>query len=132
MAGYLRFRSGYFPVNDINRRPYVIFTVLMSLLWALVIERLRLSHMDTVLRMRTGVRMSLLASSYCTVLALAGAFFYRETLFARTFIAIGCGLMFILALAMMHLFRAVIAVDTHPAITATQRFPVRRPRRVAD
>jgi hypothetical protein len=34
--------------------------------------------------------------------------------------------------AHLHLFRAAIAIDTHPAITATQRCPVRRQRRVAD
>lgn len=107
VAGFIRFRAGYFSVVDVNQRSYIVFTVIISLLWALVIERLRLGQIDTILRMRTGVRMSLLATSYCTILGLAGTFFYRETLFARSFVAIGCGLLFLFTLLMMHVFRAV-------------------------
>ena len=108
VAAYIRFLAGYFPMDHVDIRPYIVFTVIMTLLWSLIIERLKLSHLDTLLRMRTGVRMASLASSYCTVLGLAGAFFYRETLFARSFVAIGCALLFVFALVMMHVFRTVI------------------------
>src|SRR5579864_2675036 len=107
-AGYIRFNSGYFPMDKVAGRSYLVFTIVVTLLWALVIERLRLGHMDTILRMRTGIRMSLLAASYTTLFALSGLFFYRTTSFARIFIVVGCTLMFVFSLFMTHLFRGVI------------------------
>src|SRR5207237_761331 len=51
----------------------------------------------------------------------SGLFFYRTTLFARLFLVFGLSLMFVLSIAMMHLFRGVIyAVMRAP----NGRFPI--------
>lgn len=121
IAGYIRFRTGYFQTSDINIRSYWALSVFVTLLWALVIEHLKLDRIDSLLRMQTGIRMSLLATTYCTLLLLSGLFFYRTTLFARLFLGLGCSLMFLLSIAMMHLFRGVIyAVIRAP----NGRFPI--------
>lgn len=111
-AAFIRFKTGYFSIDQVNSRSYIGLTVLITLVWALVIEHLHLGQVDTLLRLRTGMRMSLLATVYCTVSALSVLFFYRETMFARVFIAIGCALLFILSLVMMHLFRGLIYAVT--------------------
>ncbi len=120
-AGYIRFHTKYFTSphfgqpGHVDTRPYVILTAVITLLWIFAVEHLDLDRMNTILRIRTGIRMSLLATTYCVVLVLAALFFYRTTTFARFFVVVGCALMFILSLGMIHVFRGIIyAVTKHP------------------
>jgi len=126
-AGYIRFHTGYFTApyfslpGHIDTKSYAMLTALITLLWIVVVEHLDLDHMNTLLRIRTGIRMSLLATTYCAVLALSALFFYRTTTFARLFVLAGCALMFILSLGMIHAFRGIIyAITKNP----NGRFPV--------
>jgi Undecaprenyl-phosphate glucose phosphotransferase len=105
VAGYIRFRSGYFTAAYVDVYSYFVFTVLVTLLWAFIVEQLGLNKFTTLLSLQTGIRTAILATSYCTVLALSLAFFYRTTNFARLFIVIGCSFIFLLSLGMIHLFR---------------------------
>ena len=107
-AGYIRFTTGYFGLVDINRRSYVALTILVTLLWALVVKHIQLDRMDTLIRIRTGVRTSLVATGYCSVGTLSALFFYRDTTFARIFVGTGCALLFLLSLLLIHASRAVI------------------------
>jgi Undecaprenyl-phosphate glucose phosphotransferase len=107
-AGYLRFKSGYFSYVDVDVYPYLVFTVLVTLLWAFIVDHLRLNKMSTLLTLRTGIRTASLATVYCAVLALSLAFFYRAAVFARVFVIVGCCLMFGFSFAMIHLFRWIM------------------------
>jgi Undecaprenyl-phosphate glucose phosphotransferase len=120
-AGYMRFRSGYFTGAYVDVYSYFVFTVLVTLLWAFIVEHLGLNKFTTLLSLQTGVRTAILATAYCTVLALSLAFFYRTTNFARLFVVIGCSLIFLLSLGMIHLFRWLL----HAIEQSTNgRFPI--------
>jgi Undecaprenyl-phosphate glucose phosphotransferase len=107
LAGYFRFKSGYFPKAEVSPYPYIILTVLVTLLWAFVVEHLGLNKLSTLLTLQTGVLTATKATAYCSLLALSLLFFSRLADFARIFVAIGCLLMFLLSLAIIHFFRGV-------------------------
>lgn len=120
-AGYLRFNTAYFLTVSINNRSYVTFTIIVTLIWALVVEHIKLDRIDTLIQVRTGVRTSLIATVYCSVGTLSALFFYRNTTFARLFVGIGCALLFLLSLALIHAVRAVLyAAKKSP----NGRFPI--------
>ena len=121
LAGYIRFKSGYFAEADVNPYPYIILTVLVTLLWAFVVENLGLNKLSTLLTLQTGILTATKATVYCALLALSLLFFYRPTSFARMFVAIGCFLILFLSLAMIHFFRgAMHALELSP----NGRFPI--------
>jgi len=120
-AAYIRFKSGYFYYVDVDVYPYVVFTVLVTLLWAFIVDHLALNSLPTILTLRTGIRTAILATSYCTVLALSLAFFYRAAVFARLFVIVGCFLIFVFSFAVIHFFRWIMhAIERSP----NGRFPI--------
>jgi Undecaprenyl-phosphate glucose phosphotransferase len=121
VSGYIRFRSEYFDHAEVDVYSYFVFTVLVTLLWAFIVEHLGLNKFTTLLTLQTGIRTAILATSYCAVLALSLAFFYRATNFARAFVIMGCGLIFVLSLGTIHLFRWIM----HALEQSTNgRFPI--------
>jgi Undecaprenyl-phosphate glucose phosphotransferase len=108
IAAYIRFRSGAFSNVDVDAYSYVIFIILVTSLWALVVERLQLNRLTTLLMLQTGVRTAAVATLYCTLLVLSLSFFYRTVSFARIFVLIGCTLLFVLSFCLIHVFRGVM------------------------
>ena len=120
-AGYVRFKSGYFYYVDVDVYPYLVFTVLVTLLWAFIVDHLGLNRLSTLLTLRTGVWTAVLATLYCTVLALSLAFFYRATVFARAFVIVGCFLIFAFSFAVIHFFRWIMHAMEQ---SSNGRFPI--------
>jgi Undecaprenyl-phosphate glucose phosphotransferase len=121
LAGYIRFESGYFAKAEIDPYAYIILTVLVTLLWAFVVEHLGLNKLSTLLTLQTGLITATKATVYCTLLSLSALFFYRPTSFARIFVVLGCLLIFLLSLGMIHFFRgAMYALEQSP----NGRFPI--------
>ncbi|MFZ3212982.1 MAG: sugar transferase [Terriglobales bacterium] len=110
LAGYIRFYSGHFAQADPDLRSYEDLTIFVTLLWALVVEHLRLNRIETLLTLQTGVITATKATIYCVLFAMSGLFFYRGTSFARLFMVLGCIFIFFLTLGMIHLFRGVAYV----------------------
>jgi len=120
-AGYIRFKSGYFTEAKIDVYPYLVFTVSVTLLWSLIVEHLGLNRLTTLRTLQTGIRVTTKATVYCTLLALSLVFFYKTASFARVFVVVGCSLIFVLSLGLIHLIRgAMHAIERSP----TGRFPV--------
>src|SRR5437660_7907032 len=108
IAGYIRFRSGFFADVEVNAQSYVTFTLLVTLFWALVIQHYRLDRIMAILTLQTCVKMAALATLYCTLFSLSGFFFYRAIDFARIFVLFGCSLLFVLSFFLIHLVRGAI------------------------
>jgi len=119
-AGYIRFLSGYFTQADVSLYSYFRLTVLVTLLWALIVEHLGLNRIETLLALHTGILTAAKATVYCAGLLLSALFFYRGTSFARVFIVIGCVFIFLLSVAVFHVFRLVIHVLKKHANGATR------------
>jgi len=107
MAAYLRFKSGYFAEAEFDSRAYTNLTISITLLWALVVQHLRLNRIERLLSLQTGVITALEATAYCGLFAMAGLFFYRGASIARWVMFLGCVFIFFLTLIMIHLFRGV-------------------------
>ena len=121
LAAYVRFRSMIFVPISVSLRPYVTLTILFTLLWALIVEYMQLDNIDMLIRIRTGLRTSFLATLCCSTVVLAGLFFFRSVSFARIFVATGCVLTCLFSLAMIHIVRGVLyAVLKSPG----GRFPI--------
>src|SRR5260370_39472271 len=98
IASYARFRSEVFDnIIEVDDYAYFGFTILVTLLWALVVEHLRLNRIVFLVTVQTGVRTAALATLYCTLLSLSLLFCYRNINFSRGFVLVGCGLMFVLS-----------------------------------
>jgi len=121
IAGYIRFRSGFFADVEIDTRSYVVFTLFASLLWALVIQHFKLNRIVTLVTLQTGVKLAALATSYCALLSLSVFFFYRKVDFARIFVLIGCAFLFVLSFCLIHFFRAAIHIIQK---SRNGRFPI--------
>jgi FlaA1/EpsC-like NDP-sugar epimerase len=121
LAGYVRFESGYFAKTDFDPYAYIILTVLVTLLWAFVVEHLGLNKLSTLLTLQTGFITATKATVYCALLSLSVLFFYRPTNFARIFVALGCLLVLIISMVMIHLFRGAMHVLEQ---TPNGRFPI--------
>jgi len=121
IAGYLRFKSGLFTEAEIDSKAYIMFTILVTLLWALVIQRYRLNYISTILTLQTGVRMAAMATLYCTLFSLSVLFFYRAIDFARVFVLFGCSLLFVLSFFLIHLVRGAMHVTEK---SNNGRFPI--------
>jgi Undecaprenyl-phosphate glucose phosphotransferase len=121
IASYVRFASGVFENIEVDGYAYFGFTILVTLLWALVVEHLRLNRIVTLVTLQTGVVTAALATAYCTLLSLSLLFCYRTINFSRGFVLVGCGLMFVLSFCLIHLFRAAMhTIDK----SKNGRFPV--------
>jgi Undecaprenyl-phosphate glucose phosphotransferase len=121
IASYVRFESGVFDNIEVDDFAYFGFTIFVTLLWALVVEHLRLNRIVTLVTLQTGVLTAALATAYCTLLSLSLLFCYRTINFSRGFVLVGCGLMFVLSVCLIHVFRAVMhAIDK----SKNGRFPV--------
>ncbi len=121
LAGYVRFESGYFAKTDFDPYAYIILTVLVTLLWAFVVEHLGLNKLSTLLTLQTGFITATKATVYCALLSLSVLFFYRPTNFARIFVVLGCLLILIISMVMIHLFRGAMHVLEQ---TPNGRFPI--------
>jgi Undecaprenyl-phosphate glucose phosphotransferase len=108
IASYVRFRSEVFDKIEVDDYAYVGFTILVTLLWALVVEHLRLNRIVYLATVQTGVKTAALATLYCTLLSLSLLFCYRTITFSRGFVLVGCSLIFVLSFCLIHLFRAAI------------------------
>jgi Undecaprenyl-phosphate glucose phosphotransferase len=121
IASYFRFQSEFFDHVEVDEYAYFGFTILVTLLWALVVEHLRLNRIVYLVTVQTGIRTAALATLYCTLLSLSLLFCYRTVNFSRGFVFVGCSLIFVLSFSLIHLFRAVMhAIDK----TQNGRFPV--------
>ncbi len=109
-AGYIRFLSGYFTPADVSLYSYFKLTVFVTLFWALIVQVMSLNRIETLLALNTGIKTAAKATAYCAVSLLSVLFFYRDTSYARVFIVIGCVFIFILSVAVLHIFRGVIHV----------------------
>src|SRR5260370_34588464 len=69
IASYVRFESGVFDNIEVDEYAYFGFTILVTLLWALVVEHLRLNRIVTLVTLQTGVMTAALATVYCTLLS---------------------------------------------------------------
>jgi hypothetical protein len=112
-AAYIRFRSGYFYYLDVDLYPYFVFIVLVTLLWAFIVDHLGLN--------RVCIRTAVLATLYCTVLSLSPAFFYRTAVFARVFIIVGRCLIFAFSFVVIHVFRWIMHAMQQ---SSNGRFPI--------
>lgn len=108
IAGYVRFRSEAFDKIEVDDYAYVGFTILVTLLWALVVEHLRLNRIAYLATVQTGVKTAALATLYCTLSSLSLLFCYRTITFSRGFVLVGCSLIFVLSFCLIHLFRAAM------------------------
>ena len=108
IASYVRFRLEVFDKVEVDDFAYFGFTIGVTLLWALVVEHLRLNRIVTLVTLQTGVRTAALATLYCTLLSLSLLFCYRTINFSRGFVLVGCSLIFVLSFCLIHLFRAAM------------------------
>src|SRR5215469_8937907 len=108
IAGYIRFRTGLFSPMEVDRRSYLIFAVLVSLLWALVVGHFGLNRISTLLTLKTGIGTAAKVCACCMMLSLSLFFFYRVVSFARIFVIMACCLLFVLSLLLIHLFRWIL------------------------
>jgi Undecaprenyl-phosphate glucose phosphotransferase len=115
IAAYVRFKTGLFPYAEVDRRPYWLFVALVTIVWIFIVERLGLNRISTLLALRTGIKTTAQASAYCIVLSLSPLFFYRSVNLARTFVIVGCGLLFVLGVVVIHFFRGILqTIDKSP------------------
>jgi Undecaprenyl-phosphate glucose phosphotransferase len=121
LAGYIRFASGYFAKADFDPYAYSILTVLVTLLWAFVVEHLGVNKLSTLLTLQTGFITATKATVYCALLSLSVLFFYRPADFARIFVALGCLLILIISLVMIHFFRGAMHILEQ---SPNGRFPI--------
>lgn len=110
ISGYLRFGSGYFASAEVDLHSYVRLTLLVTLVWALIVQHLELNSIETLLKLQTGTRTAAIATIYCALFSLSTMYFYRSISFARIFVAIGCALIFFLSIGVIHVFRGLIHV----------------------
>ena len=121
-AKYVRFATSYFSKVDADPSSYLLWVIVVTSIWALVVEKSKLNRAETILTFHTGIRAMGKAVSYTMIFAFALFFFYRHTLFSRIFVVTGCGLTFLLSLLALHIFRAVLR---------SKRGPFKLPLRVA-
>jgi len=110
IAGYFRFHSGLFPPTHVDARSYLLFVALVTVIWIFVFERVGLNRVSTLLALRTGIRTTAQAAAFCIVLALSPLFFVRAVTLARTFVIVGCALLFVLGICVFHLFRRILHI----------------------
>ena len=108
IAGYFRFRTGLFPLTHVDKRSYWLFVALVTIVWTFIVERFGLGRVSTLLALRTGIQTTAQASAYCIVLSLSPLFFYRTVILARTFVLVGCGLLFVFGVGIIHIFRGIL------------------------
>src|SRR5439155_3912669 len=120
-ASYVRFQTEVFDKVEVDDYAYVGFTILVTLLWALVVEHLRLNRIVYLVTVQPGVKTAALATLYCMLLSLSLLFCYRSISFSRGFVFVGCSLMFVLSFCLIHLFRAAMYLIDK---SQNGRFPV--------
>src|SRR5690349_16225410 len=86
IASYVRFHTEVFHKVEVDDYAYFGFVILETLLWALVVEHLRLNRIVTLVTLQTGVKTAALATLYCTLLSLSLLFCYRTIDFSRGFV----------------------------------------------
>lgn len=121
-AKYVRFATNYFPPADADSSSYLLWVVVVSSVWALVVERCKLNRAETIMGFHTGAWAMARAVLYTMTTAFALFFFYRQTTFSRVFAMTGCVLTFLLSLLTLNVFRAVLR---------SKKSPFRVPLRVA-
>ena len=77
LATYLRFGTKLFMHAEADSRSYLLFMLLVTVLWAFIIEHLGLNRISKLVTLRTGVATAAKASMYCAALSLSVFFFYR-------------------------------------------------------
>src|SRR5207249_11656226 len=96
IASYVRFQSEVFDKVEVDDYAYVGFTILVTLLWALVVEHLRLNRIVYLFTVQTRVRTAALATLYCTLWSLCLLVCSRTMTFLR-------GIAFVTVSLMLHL-----------------------------
>jgi Undecaprenyl-phosphate glucose phosphotransferase len=107
LSGYIRFLSGLFPAADIDLYSYTGWIIVVTCIWALVVEHLNLNRVAALITLHTGVSTAAKATAYSMILVLALDFFYRQMTFSRIFVVASCFLLFVITLLIIHLFRIV-------------------------
>jgi Undecaprenyl-phosphate glucose phosphotransferase len=98
LAGLIRFYSGIFrPAEEPDLRSYFGLCLLATVLWAGASEYLRLGHLSDLSVLRTIWQRGVTAWLTGVMLTTAATFFYRRTLFSRTFLAIASFFWLVLA-----------------------------------
>ncbi len=121
IAGYIRFGTTLFARADVEVRSYLLFTAVVTLLWAFMVERLSLNRISTLLTLRTGIASAAKVSVCCAALSLSLSYFYRTVSFSRIFVLAGCGLLFLFSFCFIHLARGILyAMDR----SSHGRFPI--------
>jgi len=121
-AKYVRFATSYFPPADVDSSSYVLWVVVVTSVWAFVVEKCKLNRAETIMAFNTGAWAMARAVFYTMTIAFALFFFYRHTTFSRVFAVTGCALTFVLSLLTLHVFRAALR---------SRRGPFRVPLRLA-
>jgi len=123
VAGYIRFATGLFPKVSANTHSYyLVWVLVVTLVWMLVVKQLRLNRIEQLTNLHTGVKMTTRAIGYTMVVVLTLLFFYRHIQFSRIFVLIGCILMLAMSLLVIYFFRTLVV---------KRRGPFRRPLRIA-
>jgi hypothetical protein len=70
-AGYFRFLSGYFTPADVSLYSYFRLTVLVTLFWVLIVDRLGLNRIETLLALQTGIMTAAKATALASLAFLS-------------------------------------------------------------
>lgn len=109
LAWYVRFRTGLFvTATPVDRQAYFVFSVIVTVFWAWVVEKIGLNRISTVLALRTGIQTAAKTCAFSGLLALSLSFFYRNVTFARIFVAVGFCFLFVFSVFLIHLFRRIL------------------------
>ena len=103
-AKYVRFATSYFSKADVDSSSYVLWIIVVTSIWALVVEKCKLNRAQTIVTFHTGIQAMGKAVFYTMTVAFALFFFYRHALFSRIFVVTGCVLTFLLSLLVLHIF----------------------------
>jgi Undecaprenyl-phosphate glucose phosphotransferase len=102
LAGYIYFRT-----LDMAQyaTSYLGFLLAVTVAWALLVGHFRLDRLENLSAFRTGTLTIGKATGATMVLVLGILFFYRNIEFSRMFVVLGCFLMFVISLVVLHSFR---------------------------
>jgi Undecaprenyl-phosphate glucose phosphotransferase len=95
--------------------PFFYFGVLIfiTLVWSIVVERLRLCDTDELFRENTGIRKSITACIATYWVLLSVLFFYRQQNFSRIFFVVSCVVLLVLTVATRIATRRIVSIVPH-------------------
>ena len=109
VASYIRFWSGYFEHEDFDIYPYVFSIIVVTVVWAFVLEHYRLNRMEVICGNQVDLSKNAKATAATMGLVLAATFFYRQASFSRIFVVAAGVLIFVLSIVIHLVFRRLIS-----------------------